>query len=100
MKYIPEDFKNQLSGKIDKHEAVKDIKWRLADHDLRCRVTRRKTAKGYKIYLTIYANLPSFHALTSKWTKVAKSRYIVHRWFPNAYISSAKLSSWTYAEYL
>jgi len=53
MKFTAEDFANRLAGGMDKHAAVDDIKKVLTDLKYKCKIQRRQTATGNKIYFVI-----------------------------------------------
>lgn len=97
MKFTAEDFKDRLAGGQDKHEAVEDIKFALTTlMQYKCKVARRKTAKGHKIYFTIEP-LEGYEPPGNAWWKESLEYIKTH--FPDANLTSGGSSSWTIAEY-
>jgi hypothetical protein len=96
MKFTAEDFANRLAGGMDKHEAVKNIKEELTGLAYKCKIARRQTATGRKIYFTIEPELPDGEYCRPWWKD---SEEIVLKYFPDAHITSGSSSTWTFAEY-
>jgi len=102
MKYSPEDFKDKLSGYLDKPAAVNKIKHDLAGAGLNCKVVRRKLATGVKIYFTI--SPPESVGAENNWlTSVESVRNysvdVIAKHFPLAGVTSGGSLGWTIAEY-
>lgn len=102
MKYSSEDFKDKLSGHLDKPAAVKEIKHDLAGAGLVCKTTRRKLATGVKIYFIV--SPPDSVSMTKSWyDNVGNVRNysvdVIAKHFPLAGVTSGGPSGWTIAEY-
>ena len=102
MKYSPEDFKDKLSGYLDKPAAVKEIKHDLAKAGLSVKTSRRKLATGVKIYFTV--SPPESVSTTKSWYgEVGSVRNysvdVIQKHFPLAGVTSGGPSGWTIAEY-
>ena len=97
MKFTAEDFANSLAGGMDKHKAVADIKHTLmVVMEYKCKITRRKTATGEKIYFVIEpAN--EDREYPSPWWKETET--YIRTWFPDARLTSGGSMGWTIAEY-
>lgn len=96
MKYTTEDFRDQLAGGMDKLEAVKNIKESLKGLAYKCKIARRQTATGRKIYFTIEPMMPDGEYCRPWWKD---SERVIHEYFPDARLTSGGSSTWTIAEY-
>lgn len=96
MKRTSLDFKDMLITGEDKLEKIKKVKASIKLHpNLNCTVQRRKLATGRKAYfnITFYGELAGVNKHRD-WT-----RKMVEAFFPDAHITSACSSTWTFAEY-
>ena len=98
MKFTAEDFKDRLAGDMDKVAAVEAIKEKLAEENYSCKISRRQTATGRKIYFKI---APLFEADSEEYATPwwAMSELTIQEYFPNCRLISGSNSSWTIAEY-
>jgi len=98
MKFTPEDFANRLAGGMDKHEAVEKIKKSLEKDFYKCKITRRQTAQGLKIYFVIEpVFMPDHESYISPWWLTSETT--IHKYFPDARLTSGSNTGWTIAEF-
>lgn len=100
MKATAEDFKDILTGKIDKVAAVKLLKIILEENHHHCKITRRKTATGHKIYFHITridVDLDSTYDDYDAWWHTSEK--IIQIYFPKACLISGGIDGWVIAEY-
>ena len=98
MKATAEDFKDQLAGGIDKPAAVAAIKKSLKADFYKCKTIRRDTAAGRKIYFIIEPVFaPDHESYISTWWLTSET--VIHKYFPDARITSGSNTGWTIAEY-
>ena len=95
MKFTAEDFANRLAGGMDKHTAVDTIKAELTKRGYKCKIVRRQTATGKKIYFVIepYGE----QSFCNPWWKDSES--IIRAHFPDCRLTSGGSTGWTIAEY-
>ena len=98
MKHTAEDFKDMLAGGIDKVEAVELLKSILLENGHHCKITRRKTATGRKIYFHINRINPDPDvSYVGSWWFASEN--IIQIYFPGAHLISGNINGWVIAEY-
>jgi len=98
MKYTAEDFADQLAGGMDKHAAVRAIKASLEADFYKCKVIRRNTATGRKIYFIIEPVFtPNHESYVSPWWLTSET--VIHKYFPDAHLTSGSNTGWIIVEY-
>lgn len=96
MKFTAEDFANRLAGGMDKHAAVKRIKEILTGLEYKCKIQRRQTAAGLKIYFIIEPANEDRDYPSPWWRETSD---IIEKDFPKSHLTSGGSLGWTIAEY-
>lgn len=96
MKHTAEDFKDILAGELDKPAAVNRIIAWLDANDMTCKIVRRRTAAGRKIYFNIINRIEELDQVQGQRDR---AQHIIKLTFPNAHLTSAGSITWTIAEF-
>jgi len=97
MKPTAEDFKDKLAGLPDKVIYVSLIKDMLKAKGYSCKISRRQTAAGRKIYFII-APFPDYEdEYVSPWWLTSVN--IIRTLFPESHLTSGNSDGWTIAEF-
>lgn len=97
MKHIAEDFKDILAGKPDKVMAANLLKTILQENGHHCKIIRRKTAAGRKIYFHINRTSSCSDEHIDRWWRTSEN--IIQIFFSEAHLISGNINGWIIAEY-
>lgn len=97
MKAKPDDLLHKLATGEDRVAKAKTVKAVLEYAGYRCKIIRRKMAKGHKIYFTIESKQPMDNLFTNNHQTII--RRAIREEFPNSVMTSGGGSSMTFAEY-
>lgn len=95
MKAKPEDLLHKLATGEDLLEKIDRLKKALQDSGYRCKIVRRKLAKGYRFYATIESKDPMDNLFVNQHQTVM--RRILYKEFPGTLMTSGGGSSVTFA---